>query len=424
VLLRADINASVDDEGKPIPNARFAEVKEGIETLNRYGARTVVMLHQGRNGAANLITHGPIADRLRQMGLDELIYRGNTLDLEKDALSAKALKWIAGMENGQTLMLDNMRLLRGEQKSRSPEEYAQDLFCRQLMGEEGGTRMDVFVLGDLSVAHRADRSVIGFPEIPNLAGRTLVRELGFVDDVLRHFENPQEYRILVLGGIKAGEYIKFLQALAEKEMVDKVLTGGMLANLILYVQMGEQLGKATIEAMSRVRDKKEKSILDYADAMSNLLAAHPKLFVTPGHVAYYVDGRRREYPVGRVPRDVRENHPIQDIAERDAIEYAKRIQDSDFTLLKGLLGNYEFKNGSGHLFRVGSLRVLDALKGGRDMVAGGDSSAEVKGKVRKSLAGGAFLEAIVNRQGLPGVRAVETSYEQFSGQMDAYLGRN
>src|SRR3989344_5526639 len=104
VLLRADLNSEVV-RGKVILSDRIVESVKTIRELLRKGARVVVLAHQGTPGSADFIS-------LKQHA--KLLSEFVKIKFVNDILGNKAVEEIVGLKNGESLLLENVRMLKDE----------------------------------------------------------------------------------------------------------------------------------------------------------------------------------------------------------------------------------------------------------------------------------------------------------------------
>ncbi len=421
VFLRVDTNTTVA-HGDIQANARIIRSARTIRRLAlEKGARVIVGTHNGRPGDLSYIGTGFIQRSLRPNITGDIDYIGNTFI--DDTLNEDTIKAISRMKGGTALLLENLRFLPGESQSLPPSEHAKSRFIRDLIEKCG---VEFFVLDAFSIAHRSHRSVVGFQDIPNIAGPNLHEELSTVDTLKTRFlkaENPSS--IFMLGGTKIQDYFSLIERALREGLVRHILTGGLLANLCL-VAKGYDLGSETRRLLER-RDSKGKSLLDYLPKVEALLRGHEKTFVLPIDVAGTSNGSARSvHKVSEVPREF----GAYDIGDGTVRLYENVIQreveglDADQQLMvyiKGPMGAYDlsidFNTGSRKLLEfVISPQVKDRIY---VVMGGGDTTAMLREfAIREteidylSLAGGALIK-MLGGEILPGIQNLEDSYERF-----------
>lgn len=375
VVLRTDLNLPVED-GKPQETVRFKRYLETIEEISERGGRTVVVAHQGRPARKDFLSleehSGILSENLDQEVKFVQTFFGPQLG---DA--------IASMQDGDVVMLENIRFLSEELQNVDPERHSHDYFVQNM-----AKYFDVFVEDAFSAAHRSHGSIVGFaPLLQTCAGKIMERELESCRRIRDDLENPT----LVLGGEKPSDIIGMLEQMIER--VDKVLLGGVPGELALMIE-GNQLGDKT--------DWIEQNGFDSSiEELENLMDEHGDKIEVPADVRT----GSGNYAPGEVPED----EMTWDIGEETLEIYLEAIEQADSVMMKGPMGAFED-------YPEGTREIVDAIAGKQDgftVLGGGHTSSLVQrfdhdleefGHV--SIAGGAFVRFMSGEE-LAAVKALE-----------------
>lgn len=229
VLVRVDINSPMKPGTDQIlDDSRIVAILDTLKDLEK--ARVAILSHQGRPGEADFTSMKSHAQALKK-------YLGNRLKFVEDIIGPTALEAIQKLKNGDVLLLDNARFLSEEIMEGTPELFAKTHLVKRL-----SPLFDLFVNDAYPAAHRAQASMVGFPEVlPSAAGRSMERELKALNRVLYEPDRPS---VVVLGGAKVSDKIKILSSILERKKVDKVLLAGLMAIVFLEAS-GVSLGESS-----------------------------------------------------------------------------------------------------------------------------------------------------------------------------------
>src|SRR3990170_6324588 len=170
VLCRVDLNSPLDAKTQRIlDDSRIREHARTVKELSDKEAKVVILAHQGDPSIpdqfAQLEQHSQILSRLT----------GRDVQYIDDTYGPAAREAIRKLEKGQILMLENTRYFGEDTRlfedtiKKSPEEQAKTLLVQKLY-----PLADVFVNDAFAAAHRAQPSLVGFPEVlPSVAGRVM-----------------------------------------------------------------------------------------------------------------------------------------------------------------------------------------------------------------------------------------------------------
>ena len=206
ILVRVDFNVPLDDEGKITDDKRIRESLPTIRKIVEEGGKAILASHLGRpKGERNeKYSLKPAAERLC-----ELLER--EVGLAPDCVGEDVRTMVAQMEDGDVLLLENLRFHAEEEKN-DPD------FARRL-----AELADVYVNDAFGTAHRAHASTEGVTKFVKEkgAGYLLLKELAYLGDAV---DNPKRPLVAILGGSKISGKIDVINALLDK--CDTILVGG------------------------------------------------------------------------------------------------------------------------------------------------------------------------------------------------------
>jgi phosphoglycerate kinase len=341
VLLRVDINCSVDPDTKTITDS--SRIDGILETLNDLSqSKVVLMAHQGRPGSDDFISLEQHTEILKQHGLNATFV--------DDIFGKKAKEAINKVKVGEILVLQNVRYFDGELRKDSPEEVAKESLVQELY-----PLFDLFVNDAFGAAHRSQASLVGFTTVlPSVAGRLVekeIRTLTAATDTERH---PWT---LVLGGSKVEDKVEILRKLLATDRVDQAVLGGLIGTLFLI-------------ADGKISEKYSAPIKGYENAVDTareLIAAYPDVILLPEDAAVEHEGKRIDCEFSEM-----NGHPFLDIGSRTALKYSDLISRSAVVFANGPMGYFEKE-----VFASGTELILKAIAncGGVTVVGGGHMGA-------------------------------------------------
>lgn len=373
VLLRTDLNLPIEDGG-PKPTVRFERYARTVEKLSKEGARTLVLAHQGRPARKDFLSLKDHAELLsEELGIDVEFVQSFFGPTVGDA--------IASMDDGEVVVMENIRFLSEELQNLPPERHADDYFVQNL-----SRYFDLYVDDAFSAAHRSHGSLVGFNKLlESAAGPIMEKELEACGTVRDEMGSP----VLVLGGEKPSDIVGMLENMIED--AEKVLLGGIPGELALIVQ-GHQLGAKNSWI-------KEHGFDSERGTLEKLLQEHGDKFVLPEDLGTESGTYQ--------PEDVPEGEMTWDIGPETVGKFRQEIQGADSVLMKGPMGAFE-EHPDGTRELVDEIAESDAYT----VLGGGHTSSLVERFDHEpeefdhvSIAGGAFVR-FMSGEKLPAVEAL------------------
>ncbi|MDH3853372.1 MAG: phosphoglycerate kinase [Nitrosopumilus sp.] len=380
VFLRVDMNCPIDLNTMNISGTK--RIEEAIETIKALDqTKLVIASHQGRVGNDDYIgmdKHVRILEKLLNKKIKYV----------EDVIGQSAQKEIKNLQNGEILLLDNLRLCAEENYEFSPEDAANTIMVKRL-----SPLFDLCVLDSFPSAHRSHPSIVGFPHmLPACAGRIVEREVRNLDEIMTVAKAPH---VIVLGGSKVPDRLEAIKMLIQNGRADHILLTGLIGNVFMRAQ-------ARIKYPLGI--KREDEVVAKAHA---LIGEYPDVFTTPVDVAIDKDGQRVEMDV----RDIKIGDKIYDLGQKTVEHYSKIISSAGTVFISGPAGFFEKEN-----FSFGTRRLLDAIANSMatTIVSGGHLTTALKeqGLEEKinhiSTAGGALVLYLTGSK-LPMIKALETA---------------
>ncbi len=389
VLLRVDINSPIHPEtGMLLDDSR---IRNHVETIRNLSKSKVVMLaHQSRPGKkdfTNLERHGKRLSR-------RLGKKVNYID---DFFGSTALSKVKNMKTGEVVLLENARFYAEEHvlKNRNFSIQAESHMVSHL-----AEITDYFINDAFAAAHRAQPSLTGFTEVlPCLAGRVMEREITMLEKAMSSKEKPS---IAVLGGLKVFDTLKVMNNMLKNDIVDSVLTTGIVANIFLIAR-GNDLGEPNISFL-------EKEVGEYHELTQQ--AKHldeefgDKIDV-PTDLVLSDSGKRKGIQLNELPAE----QLIFDIGLDTAISYRKKILEAKNIILNGPAGVFEIEE-----FAVGTTIIYNAIaeSEGFSVIGGGETVAAARNlklerKVDHISTGGGACISFLAGQSMPVIEALKHS---------------
>ncbi|MFH0835653.1 MAG: phosphoglycerate kinase [Candidatus Micrarchaeota archaeon] len=389
VLLRVDVNAPFDEAtGKIGDSGRFAAHAQTIKELANKKARVIVLAHQSRVGKKDFTNLRQHADWLSKHSRKKVRY-------VPAVYGEYVEKAVEKLKPGKIILLENVRMLAEEDLQEPPAKLGKLLFVKEL-----SKLADFYVNDAFSAAHRAQTSLVGFPEVlPSYAGRVMQSEFEAVSKAIDGMDRPSVY---VLGGAKPDDCIDLMKYALSNGKVDYVLVSGVIGELCL-IAAGKDFG-------AKKQWLEEQKYLERIGEIKELVQAHGEKVILPIDFAVKdKDGFRIEVPLSDLPATGGQSF---DIGRETAKLFANYIKQARTIYFKGPVGKYEDP-----VFELGTKTILQAIQNtpAFTIMGGGHSldAIEKFGVNKKkishiSIAGGAVI-AMLSGQALPSIEALKNA---------------
>lgn len=354
VLLRADFNVPLDDDGAITDDMRIRAALPTIEWLQSAGATVTACSHLGRpKGKPDpKFSMDPVRARLEELA--------------------------PGVE-----LLENLRFDEGE----TADDPA---FVARLVDGH-----DAYVNDAFGVAHRAHASVVGPPRtLPSAAGRLLAREV----EVLEGLRNsPDRPMAAILGGAKVSDKLGVIKALLDA--VDTLVIGGGMCFTFLSAQ-GHSIGDSLCEP-------------DQVDACADLLeSAGDRIRLPRDLVALGPNDEVRQ-----VGLEIDDGWKGLDIGPGSAAEFSDVVAGAATVLWNGPMGLFEderFAAGTRAVAEAVATAGGFTVVGGGDSAAAIAAFGLAEKVDHLSTGGGASLE-LLEQGDLPGLAALREAAAREKG---------
>jgi len=389
VLVRVDFNVPLTEDKQVADDKRIVAALPTIKKVMSEGGKAILMSHLGRpkGKVKPEFSLAPVAKRLGELLETQVAFA-------PDCVGGDVEKMVAEMNDGEVLLLENVRFHPEEEGKKDGEKMSEE--DRQWFIDGLAKLADVYIDDAFGTAHRNHASMAGVPKKlgQGAAGYLLQKELDYFSKVL---ENPERPFIAILGGVKVSDKIQVIDNFLDK--VDSLLIGGAMAYTFLKA-------KDVNAGSSRV----EEEYLDKAkDYLQKAKDKNVKLLLPVDHIV------AAEFPKGESGQgETTEGEEIPDgkmgldIGPKTLDMYRKEVDQAKTVIWNGPMGVFEVKG-----FDKGTYGLADAIANAKvtSVVGGGDSASAAKksGQADKfshiSTGGGASLELLEGKT-LPGVAAL------------------
>ena len=379
VLCRCDFNVPTKG-GKITSDKRIVAAMPTIKYLVEQGAKVILCSHMGKPKGEwkPELSLKVVAERISELLGKEVIMAA---DVAGEDAKAKA----AALQNGDVMLLENTRYIKGETKN-DPE-----------LSKALADLADVFVNDAFGTAHRAHSSTAGVADyLPAVCGYLVQKEVSIMGKALA---NPERPFVAILGGAKVADKLNVINNLLEK--VDTLIIGGGMAYTFAAAK-GYSVGKSLLDE-TKIEYCKEMMAKAEAKGVNLLLPVDCVVGNFPSPIDGPVDVKTVD--VSEIPADLEG----MDIGEQTRAIFADAVKNAKTVVWNGPMGVFENPT-----LAKGTIAMAQALADSEaiTIVGGGDSAAacEQLGFADQithiSTGGGASLEFLEGLE-LPGIACLQ-----------------
>ena len=380
VLCRCDFNVPIQD-GVITSDKRIVAALPTIQYLMKNGAKVILCSHLGKPKGEwkPELSLCVVAKRLSELLGQEVI-------MAKDVVGEDAKAKAAALQEGQVMLLENVRYMAGETKN------------DPALSKELASLADIYVNDAFGTAHRAHASTAGVANyLPAVCGYLIQKEIGIMGKALA---DPTRPFVAILGGAKVSDKLNVINNLLEK--VDTLIIGGGMAYTFLKAK-GYETGTSLLDV--------EK--LDYCrDMMAKAQEKGVQLLLPVDTVVAKEFPNPIDAPVRVTTVDAANIAPDTmglDIGEKTRELFTQAIANAQTVIWNGPMGVFENPT-----LAAGTMAIAKALAASKatTIVGGGDSAAacEQMGYADQithiSTGGGASLEFLEGLE-LPGIACLQ-----------------
>ena len=402
VIVRVDFNVPLDDNFNITDDTRIRAAMPTINKVINDGGKLILMSHLGR----------PKKNPDPKYSLKHIVAYlsqviGKNVAFADDCM--EAAEQIAAMQDGDVLLLENLRFyaeeegkVRGIEKGEEGYDEAKKALkeSQKEFTKTLASYADYYINDAFGTAHRAHASTAliadYFDADHKMYGYLMAKEVEAIDKVMKDIKRPFT---AIMGGSKISTKIEIIENLLTK--VDNlILCGGM--TFTFKKALGGNIGNSICEndkldlALSLLEKAKDKGV--------NLVLAIDEI------VADQFSNDANTLVVD--PMDIPEGYEGMDIGPKTRELFGEVIKSSKTILWNGPCGVFEFENFSSGSRSIAESIVEATKNGAFSLIGGGDSVACINkfGMANDvsyvSTGGGALLEAIEGKE-LPGIAAIK-----------------
>jgi len=377
IFIRVDFNVPIEN-GIVGEDYRIRRALNTIEYLSDRKAKVILASHLGRPKGKpdKKYSLKPVANRLSEVVRVPVHF----ID---DCIGDKVVNAIKRMNDGEVLLLENLRFYEGEES------------CDERFSSALASLADIYVNDAFGTSHRKHASTygMGMHFKYKLSGFLVDQELKYLTKIR---DAPDRPFTVIVGGAKIKDKLTSLRHLIDR--ADKVLIGGAVAYTFL-ASKGVSVGDSMVE---------QEAMSWTADMLSN--QGH-KIILPTDHIVAISDADIEGIRLvsGQIPNGLKGFDIGRDTIKR----YSREIANDNKTIFwSGPMGLFEKEQFSHGTIDVAKSLALAYHRGATTIIGGGDTVAALRAAEISerevshiSTGGGASLEYVGGEE-LPGVEVL------------------
>tara|TARA_B100001250_G_scaffold396431_1_gene402411 strand:- start:769 stop:2016 length:1248 start_codon:yes stop_codon:yes gene_type:complete len=399
VLVRVDINSPLHPETQTfMDDSRLRAI---LPTLRRLADSKVVLLaHQSRPGKADFTDMSFHADLLSRL-------LGRHITFVPDVCGEIAIEAIRTMEQGQMILLDNVR---GWSEENNLTNVGINELQESKIVQNLSSVADAYVTDAFAAAHRNSPTLSGFAKLlPCFAGELMAAEIHALSTAV---EDPPKPYVAILGGAKCDDSLRIAKNLLNQNIADTIVPVGVVGNLMLWAA-GHSIGEGNEKF---IRSSLGESFESTFEDATRCLQEHSDRLILPSDLAIEVDGRRVAISIEELPT----KYPIYDVGISTLQSIHKILREAECILWNGPASYFELEE-----FAFGTIEILNMIceSDAFSIIGGGHTSALVSQRKlvhlvnHNSTGGGACLTMLAG-DSMPVIESLLISAEIYRDKLE------
>lgn len=360
VILRCDLNVSISD-GLIVNDEKIKASLKTINYLIKQNSKIIIMSHLDKikkEEDKKTKSLKIVFERLKKLMPDQVIY------FSPDTRGPKLEALVNNLKPGEILLIENTRF---EDLNANLESS-----CNEELSKYWASLGEIFINDAFGLTHRKHASNYGI-------SKYLESAYGFLIETeinnLEVLTNPEHPFLIIMGGAKASDKIKSMEALLNK--CDTLILGGVIANTFLNIT--KNVGKSLVSSES-------------------LMIAKELVDKFPGKIILPIDVivERNNMVMAKFINEITEEDYIYDIGPETIKLYEGHINKAKTIFINGTVGMYEnskYSLGTESILLTSSLAKAKVILGGGDAIASA-ASFGINDFYFMSTGGGATLSYI------------------------------